>query len=81
MKAKRIGRKPNEGKKLSQEWIENMRKTRFGNPSNTEKIAINNGIKGTFICKDQPIPEGWIKGRIKFSTLGRKKKCNINNNN
>ena len=30
-------------------------------------IWINNGIKSTRHSKDNPIPDGWVRGRLKFS--------------
>jgi len=63
MSLQRQGVQNNKGKKFSQEWIENMRKTRFDNLSNSGKIWITDGVKRTFILKDSIIPEGWKPGR------------------
>ena len=32
---------------------------------NTGKITINNGTNNKFIYKDDPIPDGWVKGMLK----------------
>ena len=37
-------------------------------------IWINNGVKSTRHKKDQPMPEGWICGRLKFSRCRSKSK-------
>ena len=38
------------------------------------RMFINNGEKSTLIKKDQPIPEGWVRGR-----LTKRSKSLINN--
>lgn len=65
---------PNKGRILSEEVKKRMSEGHKGNLSHTGKICINNGIKNTYILKDNPIPEGWIRGKVKSPNLGRKKK-------
>lgn len=72
----RVG--PNRGKSFSEETKRNMSLGHMGNKSHLGKIAINNGIRGTFIYKEDPIPEGWTKGRLITPSLGRNKKL-LNN--
>lgn len=38
-----------------------------------KKIIINNGRNETFINEGEDIPEGWVKGRLKFSDETKKK--------
>ena len=72
MKGKHAGKKnPFYGKKHSEETrkrisaIHKGRKiTEKEKEKRLNKIFINNGEKSTLIKKDQPIPEGWVRGRI-----------------
>ena len=57
-----------KGKKLSKEQVESMRENM------KDTIMINNGDICKRIKKDQPIPEGWVRGR-----LTKRSKSLINN--
>tara|TARA_R100001480_G_scaffold29376_3_gene39905 strand:+ start:38 stop:847 length:810 start_codon:yes stop_codon:yes gene_type:complete len=49
--------------KFSQEWLDNMSKSLKGKAKG--KIWINNGVKGSMILPDEPIPEGWTRGMLR----------------
>ena len=49
--------------KFSQEWLDNMSKSLKGKAKG--KIWINNGVRGTMIHPDEPIPEGWTRGMLR----------------
>ncbi len=55
---------PNYKKVWSEEVKLKMSKGHLGNASNTGRIAITNGIRQTYILKDDVIFEGWWKGTI-----------------
>jgi hypothetical protein len=64
---------PSYGKNLTEEHKRKISKIHKGKKITDEerekrsnKIWINNGIKSTRHKKDQPIPEGWVKGRLKM---------------
>lgn len=75
MKGKYVGENnPNYGKKWNEERRQNFRKIKesqcagIGNP-NYGKMWINDGTKNKPIDKDFEIPEGWVKGMIKYKTI------------
>jgi hypothetical protein len=72
MKGKHSGEKnPFYGKKHSEETRKKISAIHKGRKITEEerekrlnRMFINNGEKSTLIKKDQPIPEGWVRGRL-----------------
>lgn len=58
---------PMFGKKHNQDSVVKMSKPRKNTENMKGMFCINNGSKNTRIKIGQPIPEGWVKGRIKLS--------------
>jgi hypothetical protein len=52
-----------KGKKLSKEQVESIRENM------KDTIFINDGSGCKRIKKDQPIPEGWVRGRLKENSM------------
>ena len=57
---------PNFNKKISEETKIKMRKPKSNTDKMKNKIYINNGLLNKKINKDEPIPEGWSKGRLSY---------------
>lgn len=61
----------NAGLKLTEEQLQNHVGFNVGNPSNTGKIWVNNGVESTLINATEALPEGYVFGRLMTNGLRR----------